>query len=120
MQEIALLIPIFAILGTFVSISLFIYVYFTSRHKQRMALLEYGKDASVFNRHKENTPRPFAALKAGLVLVAIGVGILIAYFLTQLGLPEYVAFLSMIPMFSGLGMLFFYRIAKNKQLEYEL
>jgi len=120
MQEIALLIPIFAVLGTFVSISIFIYLYFTSRHKQRMALLEYGKDASIFHRNRENSPRPFAALKAGLVLVAIGVGILVGYFLTQLGLPEYVAFVAMIPLFSGFGLLFFYRIAKNKQVEYEL
>jgi hypothetical protein len=59
MEEI--LIP----LGLFASIVVIVYVYYTGRNKERLALIEKGENASVFDlKHK-----PFPTLKLGMFLV---------------------------------------------------
>ncbi len=48
-----------------------IYMFFSTRHRERMALIESGQDAGIFNR----TSKSLSSLKWGLVMVAIGLGL---------------------------------------------
>lgn len=115
MEGAVLLVPIFAVLGFFSSIIIFIYMFFNSWHKQRMALIEHGKDASIFRQYKDGNPGQ--ALKLGLVAVAIGFGVLAGYLFSRLGLPAAVAYFAMILMLGGGGLLLFYRIMRDRELE---
>ena len=73
-MEVAVLAIIFgAVFGVF-------YLYFSTRNKERMALIEKGADASIFARGKEHTA-PFwkvFTLNLALLLMGIGFGLLIA------------------------------------------
>ena len=108
-----LLIPIFAIVGVFSSTIVFVYMFFSSRHKERMALLETGKDASVFyNEGIRNS------LKFGFVAVMVGLGVLMGHLLERSGMPEEVAYFSMILILGGLGLItYYFYINKTKETE---
>ena len=54
------LTPIFGIIGFFASVIILVYMFFSSRHKIRMALIENDKDMSIFNQMKSG----FFALKS--------------------------------------------------------
>lgn len=114
-NDIALLIPIISVIGFFSAIIFWIYYFYSSRHKERMALLESGQTAEIFNRRKSvsNT------LKFGIVLFSIGIGILTAYFLEQMGMEEEVAYFSMIFVFSGAGLIGYYLYAVQRMREVE-
>ena len=53
MEEVAVLIVIF---GTFFGI---IYLFFSTRNKERMALIEKGVDASIFMKGQSKNAAPF-------------------------------------------------------------
>jgi hypothetical protein len=102
-----LLIPI----GFFASVVLIMYVYYTNRNKERMALIEKGADASLFK-----TPtRPFPTLKIGMFLVGIGLGILLGNLVaTTTVLVEEAAYFSMILLCGGGSLIIYYIIERRK------
>jgi hypothetical protein len=105
-----LLIP----LGFFASVVLVLYIYYTNRNKERMALIEKGADASLFKARPRTLPA-FPTLKLGMFLVGIGVGILmgnIVETLTRLQ-PE-TAYFSMILLFGGASLIANFMIEKGK------
>lgn len=56
------------------------YLYFSTRNKERMALIEKGADASIFVRGKKEKAAPFwkiLILNLALLLMGIGAGIVI-------------------------------------------
>ena len=108
-----LLIPLFAIVGTFSSTIVLVYMFFSSRNKERMALLEQGKTADVFYKSGFNS-----ALKYGMVAVMIGLGVVLGYLLHQSGLPEEVAYFSMILILGGLGLVGYYFFMNRKNDDY--
>ncbi|RCS27547.1 hypothetical protein DUT90_05390 [Polaribacter sp. WD7] len=73
-MEIAVLAIIFgSIFGVF-------YLYFSTRNKERMALIEKGVDASIFMKGHAKNAAPFwkvFVLNLGLLAMGIGVGILL-------------------------------------------
>jgi len=93
-----------AIIGTFGSGSLLIYMFFATRHKQRIALLEHGQEAKVFNSIRQQKD----ALKFGMLAIGVGVGVLAGYFLEELGLDEAPAYFSMIFIIGGAALIAFY------------
>lgn len=99
-----LLIPLFAIVGTFGWLIVWVYMYYSSRLKIRMALIETGKDASIFRAGY----RRIEALKYGIICVMTGVGILFGELLENMGLPGVVAYFSMILLMGGIGLVGFY------------
>ena len=109
-----IIIPVLAIGGFFASIITFTYMFFSSRHRERMALIDSGQDASIFSNqflnNKEN-------LKYGIVAVMGGLGLVIGDFLQNIGLEEFVAYFSMVLIFGGAGLIMFYFIAQGKQKE---
>ena len=77
-------------------------VYLFVRKKERLALIQKGADATIFETNK-NQP---SSLKWGLLLVGIGIGILLGKVLTvYTTLDEEPAFFSMICRFGGLGLI---------------
>ena len=91
-----------------------VYMFLTSRNKERLALIEKGADASVFNSGKKFS---FSEVIMNIALLAIGIGtgVLIGAMLEQSGLASEVAFTSSIFIFGGLGLLV--SIFINKKLE---
>lgn len=95
------------------------YIHYTTRNKERMALIEKGADASLFNTGKEG--KTFVnwnrfTLKVGMFFVGIGFGVIAGALLSSLDLmpagPDYV---SMIFLFGGLSLVLFYIFdRKNK------
>ncbi|MCK9218750.1 MAG: hypothetical protein M0P47_01705 [Bacteroidales bacterium] len=85
-------------------------VYLFVRRKERLALIQQGIDASIFESHK-NQP---SSLKWGLLLVGIGIGIILGKILAvYTTLDEEPAFFSMICLFGGLGLIFYHILAKK-------
>ena len=95
----------------------FIYaiVHLNIRRKERMALLEKGADPSVFDIKPQST----TSFKFGLLFIGVAVGILLGNVLeVTTALEEEVAYLSMIFLFGGLGLVINYiveKMEKNKR-----
>ncbi len=107
---------VLVLLIVFGTVSFIAYLYFSARHKERMALLEYSKDATVFASRRRPDRPGTGALKFGLLLVFAGAGLISAYVLSELiGIPEELAVFSMLFLGAGLGLLVFYRINPNQR-----
>lgn len=111
MQGIEMLIPILAVAGFWAAVIIWVYMFFSSRHRERMALIDNRMDAKVFSQesNREN------ALKTGVVAIATGIGVFIAYLLDKSGLPGVVAYFTVILIFSGAGLVGFYYLMKGKE-----
>ena len=96
------------------------YVSVTTRNKERMALIDKGADASLFNTGKEGQNSLFnwnkLTLKIGMLLMGIGIGIIAGAILNSMQVMENGAdYTSMIFVFGGLSLVLFYLIdRKNK------
>ena len=96
------------------------YMHFTTRNKERLALIEKGADASMFKIGREpltraSSGRGFNSLKVGLFLIGGGLGTLAGYFVGRLGMHEGASYPSMILLFAGLGLLVYYMLVKEKK-----
>lgn len=95
-------------------ISLFIvvfgifYLHYTTRNKERLALIEKGADASIFGRYQNKEAPPVwkvLILNLGLLLIGIGVGILLASTLVyNMNVDEDVAYPGTIFLMSGISL----------------
>ena len=92
------------------------YLYITARHKERMALIESGADASVFFAGKENRKKILSwwTLKLALFFIGIGFGFLVGNILAETTtLEEPVCYFASIFVFGGVGLLVYYLYEKN-------
>ena len=81
-----------------------VYVWISSRNKERMALIEKGADASLFATKKKSFTN--ITLKFGMLAAGIGLGILMGALLVEYTrLVEPVAYFSMIFIFGGTGLI---------------
>ncbi len=95
------------------------YLWITTRHKERMSLIETGQSANLFK--KVDTTDTYSSLKWGLVLLSLGVGLAI-------GISSDIHYDSDGPVYtmpaiaisSGIGFIAYYLILKkggNKSTE---
>ena len=109
------LIPISLFLGAFAMV--FGIRYFSN--KEKMAMIERGIDPGV---HKA-TPKPFLSLKFGLLLVGLGIGLIVALFISR-GMfsgkmnenesgQAVALYFGCIGVFGGLGLIVSYAIEKK-------
>jgi hypothetical protein len=96
-----------------------LYMYYTTRHKERLALIEKGADASLFNTGKEGSKALINwskfTLKIGMLFMGIAIGIIAGATLSNLGiLNEDATYSSMILLFGGLSLVLFYLIDRKK------
>ena len=105
------LIPITMFLSAFGVL----YVYFTTRHKERMFMIEKGADPKLFqskNQHGNVT------MRFGMFLVGIALGFLTGNTLAETTrLQDEVAYLSMIFLFGGLSLVIYYFFIEKRQKE---
>jgi predicted MFS family arabinose efflux permease len=80
------------------------------RRKERLALIEKGLTANIFNSEANVSP----SLKYGIFCIGIAIGFLLGNILAKnTNLEEGVAYVSMIFLFGGIGLVFYYFIAKK-------
>lgn len=92
-------------------------VYLQVRRKERMALLQTNKDASVF---KTREKKESASLKYGLLLIGVGLGILLANIFVSMGvLSEDVAYFSMVFLFGGIALILDFFLQKKNMKKSE-
>lgn len=97
-----------------------LYVFLTTRHKERLALIDKGADASLFNTGKEKSGLAFSwgkfTLKLGMLSMGIAFGIFIAALMAEAGvMDEDALYPSMIFFFGGLSLVIFYVIDNRKK-----
>lgn len=103
-------VAIIALVGFFTSVILFVYLFFSARHKQRMALIEHGQSAELFSAGGNH----FEALKQGSVAFAAGIGVLIGDFLEKSGMNPPIAYLAPILILGGLALIGYYFFLQRK------
>ena len=101
---------IVAIVSVFTTIIVVAYLFFNSRHKIRMALIQHGQEASIFKEDKDAN----SALKYGMVAVGLGLGLFCGCLLATIGMQEEPAYFGMMLTFGGAGLILYYLIVKKK------
>jgi hypothetical protein len=81
-----------------------LYVYFTTRNKERLALIEKGADASLFKSGPGKNSFGIVILNIALLAIGIGVGVLLGNLLDISGMDDDVAYPAMIFICGGLGL----------------
>ena len=94
------LVPLI-VFGTLFAI---LYVYFTTRNKERLALIEKGADASLFKTGPSKNTFGIVVLNIALLAIGIGVGVLLGNLLDIAGMDDEIAMTSMIFVCGGLGL----------------
>jgi len=83
-----------------------IYVYLTTRNKERLALIEKGADAKLFKSGPGNSNvSGIIVINIASLAIGIGVGVLLGNLLDMAGLDEEIAMTSMIFICGGIGLL---------------
>ena len=111
------LIVFLALFGTIFGIA---YVYLSSRNKERLALIEKGVDASLFNTKGSKFSIAKFILNLALLFMGIGAGIFIGDLLSDsLNMKEEVTIPSMLFIFGGLGLVVGFFLTRNLESKEE-
>ena len=109
----AILIPI----SFFIFLFATLYLYFTTRNKERMALIEKGAEASIFVQGRAKGAAPVwrvFILNLALLLIGIGLAIFIGSFMEySLGVDDDVAYPGSIFLMAGVSLLTGFFITKK-------
>ena len=90
-----------------------LYFYFTTRNRERLALIEKNADPALFKTEPTNVFKKFS-IKIGMLFIGGGFGVLVGNILTvSTRLEEPVAYISMIFMFAGAGLILSYFVARK-------
>ena len=114
----AILIPI----SFFLFVFAIVYLYYSTRNKERMALIEKGAEATIFFSSKKGKTSSFSKivfLNIALLLIGIGIAIFIAAFLENMGVHEGVAYPGTIFFMAGVGLLAGFFVTKRIEKEDE-
>ena len=110
-----ILIPI----GFFAMIFGIAYLGFTTRNRERMALIERGADPTLFEARKKVNNN--GTMKVGLFFLGIGLGVVVAYLVSSGGgMDEGAAYPSMIFIFGGLALIVSHLWERKQEKEDEL
>jgi len=110
--------PLIAFIAFFATVFGIMYIFYTTRHKERLALIDKGADASLFNTGKESKGYSWSkvTLKTGMFFMGIALGIIMGAVLSQVGvLEEGANYTSMIFFFGGLSLVLFYLIDRKSK-----
>lgn len=89
-------------LGFFAAIFGILYVYLSTRNRERMSMIEKGVDPSIFTRKRNYSNM---TLKIGMLSIGIALGIFVGSLLDEFTtLEDEVGYFSMIFLFGGLAL----------------
>lgn len=116
-DELALMIPILAVLGAFALTFGITYM----KRRERMAMIERGMDPRLYEetRTAKRAPAPYATLKWGLLLTGAGLGLLLSVILVTTCLSNMdedakpAVFFGLIAIFGGLGLIASFLVEKK-------
>lgn len=113
----AIIVPI----SFFLVVFAITYLYFSTRNKERLALIEKGADASIFVRGKRERAAPIwkvLILNLALLLMGIGAGIMIGGILgSNLNVNWDIAMPGSIFLMAGTGLLIGFFLTKKMDKE---
>lgn len=92
-----------------------VYLFFSTRNKERLTLIEKGADASLFYSAKKKKTLPWLTLKFGMLFVGIAVGTAIGILFTN-SFPlklEPLFIFSMIFLFGGISLIWNFMIERK-------
>lgn len=93
------------------------YLHYSTRNKERLALIEKGADASIFFIKKDKRAAPvwkILILNMAVLMMGIGTGVFLASFLhITLGLDEEVAYPGSIFLIAGLALFIGFTLTKK-------
>ncbi|MEZ4828436.1 MAG: DUF6249 domain-containing protein [Bacteroidia bacterium] len=113
-----LIAPMFSLMALAITVFGIIYVNVTARHKERMALIEHNKTAAIFATNPHDSYRKRSrmnALKYGLIIFGLGIGLIMGFILSKLGMPEELSILAMMLICGGLGLMLYYRLTEKEE-----
>jgi len=109
--------------GILITLSLFaaifgiFYLHYTTRNKERMALIEKGGDASMFFSKRKRRTAPVwkvLTLNLAVLLMGIGIGVFLAAGLHYgMGVEEEIAFPGSIFLMAGIGLFTGFTLSKK-------
>lgn len=111
--------------GVLVSIAAFlgifgiVYVFLMTRHRERIALIEKGADASIFT---DKNQVYYPTLKFGMLFVGIALGILTGNWLNKTyGFHTEVAYMAMVFLYGGISLILNFLVERylNRQRSVE-
>jgi hypothetical protein len=114
MSEAEVIIPVLGImLPIIIALGAFVMVVYIRKfdNLERMAIIDKGLSPDLFKRDRQSTS---GALRAGLLLIGIGCGLIMGYWLDRVFYMEEVAYFSMLFIFGGLGLGLAYLIEEKK------
>ena len=111
---------LFGFIAFFATVFGIMYVFYTTRNKERIALIDKGADASLFNTGKDGMKWSFGwgkfTLKVGMLFMGIAVGLIAGAILQSYQIMENgVAYTSMVFFFGGLSLVLFYLIDRKSK-----
>lgn len=105
-QIIGVMIPIIFLVGIFIVV-----VYLRKyQNIERMAIIDKGLDPALFKVERSSA----ITLRLSLLLIGVGIGFLLGYWLDHTFDMEEVAYFSMLFIFGGLGLGIAYMIEEKK------
>ena len=111
MHDAGILVPILIFLGAFAMVFGIYYL----RTRENLAMLEKGMNPKQY----ANRPAPYRSLKAGLLFLGAGIGLLIAYIIDHNLSRRYdnpALYFSLIAIGGGLGLIISYAVEKKEWL----
>ena len=98
--------PIFITAIVFGTLFGIVYLFFTTRHKERLSLIEKGADATLFNTGSKHGGNGWLKLllNIGLMSMGIGIGVFLGNLLGKMGMDEDSSYAAMIFACGGLGL----------------
>ncbi len=108
-MDASILIPI----SMFTAIFGIVYLYLSTRNKERLALIEKGADASIFHK-SGNSFQKIIILNLALLFMGIGIGVFIALLLTTYTtLDKEALYPAMIFLMAGISLFIGFNMTKN-------
>ena len=104
---------IIGITGFFITMIVFVVSFFKTRHTERMALINSGRTASIFDA---NSSESNSALKMGLFLLSIGLGLLVGLTVDRILNTEPAGTFISILTLGGISLILYHNyIEKNRK-----